>query len=74
MSFDAFAARRALSRPFVLFFLVLLSWFLTPFAHAGACDSRYASAGAYPADPQCQIKAATADFGGMGGTYAVIPR
>ncbi|HEX3636282.1 MAG TPA: DUF6531 domain-containing protein, partial [Paraburkholderia sp.] len=66
-SIDAVAARRALSRPFVLFFFALLSWFVTPHAQAGACDSRYAAAGAYPADPQCPLKAATADFGGMGG-------
>ncbi|MDR6492494.1 RHS repeat-associated protein [Paraburkholderia terricola] len=64
---DAFAARRALLRPFVLFFFVMLSWFVAPHARAVDCDSRYASSGAYPADPMCPVQAAAADFGGMGG-------
>ncbi|MFL9889239.1 DUF6531 domain-containing protein, partial [Paraburkholderia agricolaris] len=64
---DALTARRVLLRPFVLFFFVLLSWFVTPHAHAVECPSRYAASGAYPADPMCPLKAAAADFGGMGG-------
>ncbi|MFM0309233.1 DUF6531 domain-containing protein [Paraburkholderia sp. RL17-383-BIF-A] len=65
---DALAVRRALLRPFVLFFVVLLSWFVAPHARANDyCNSRYIAAGAYPADPQCPLKAAAADFGGMGG-------
>ena len=65
-SIDALAARRALLRPFVLFFFVMLSWFAAPNALAD-CDTRYIAAGAYPASPQCPLKAAAADFGGMGG-------
>ncbi|MFM0027625.1 DUF6531 domain-containing protein [Paraburkholderia madseniana] len=65
-SIDALAARRALLRPFVLFFLAMLSWFVAPNALAD-CDTRYIAAGAYPASPQCPLKAAAADFGGMGG-------
>jgi hypothetical protein len=42
------AAHRALLRPLMLFFFVLLSWFAAPHAYAGMCDSRYGAAGAYP--------------------------
>ncbi|MFM0055850.1 DUF6531 domain-containing protein [Paraburkholderia phytofirmans] len=64
---DAFAARRALLRPFVLFFFVLLSWFVVPHARATECSTLYVKSGAYPADPRCPLQAASADFGGMGG-------
>ncbi|AXL50736.1 YD repeat protein [Paraburkholderia caffeinilytica] len=64
---DALAARRALLRPFVLFFFVLISWFAAPHARAMECPMAYAKAGAFPTDPQCSLKAAAADFGGMGG-------
>jgi RHS repeat-associated protein len=64
---DALAARRALLRPFVLFFFLLISWFVVPHAHAVECSTLYIKAGAYPADPKCPMQAASADFGGMGG-------
>lgn len=64
---DALTARRVLLRPFVLLFFVMLSWFVAPRANAADCPSRYAASGAYPADPMCPLKAAAADFGGMGG-------
>ncbi|WP_144112977.1 RHS repeat-associated core domain-containing protein [Paraburkholderia sp. BCC1886] len=65
---DPLAARRALLRPFVLLLFTLLSWLVAPQASANQfCDSRYSAAGAYPANPQCPLKAAAADFGGMGG-------
>ncbi len=66
-SIDAFAAHRALLRPFVLFFFLLMSWFVAPHAHAIDCDSRYAAAGAYPTNPICPHIASGADFGGFGG-------
>ncbi|WP_244305874.1 DUF6531 domain-containing protein [Paraburkholderia lacunae] len=66
-SIDAFAARRALSRSFVLFLFLLVSWFAAPHARAIECPSAYAEAGAFPTDPLCPLKAASADFGGMGG-------
>ncbi|HEX7910987.1 MAG TPA: RHS repeat-associated core domain-containing protein [Paraburkholderia sp.] len=58
---DALTARRALLRPFVLFFFVLLSWFMAPHARAD-CSSDYASNGAYPTDPSCGLLAASATF------------
>ena len=65
---DAIAARRALMRPFAVFFLVLLSGLVSPHACAAIdCETKYANSGAYPADPQCPLNAASADFGGMGG-------
>ncbi|MFM0472616.1 DUF6531 domain-containing protein [Paraburkholderia strydomiana] len=65
---DAIAGRRALMRPFVLFFFALLSGFVSPHAHAAIdCETRYINSGAYPADPQCPLNAASADFGGTGG-------
>ncbi|MFM0341279.1 RHS repeat-associated core domain-containing protein [Paraburkholderia fungorum] len=64
---DAFAARRALLRPFVLSFFLLMSWFVAPHARAIDCDSRYAAAGAYPTNPMCPFIASGADFGGLGG-------
>ncbi|MFM0607128.1 DUF6531 domain-containing protein [Paraburkholderia sediminicola] len=64
-SIDALAARRALLRPFVLFFFVLMSWFVAPHARADCADA-YAANGAYPTDPSCPLQSATASFG-MGG-------
>nr|WKF59728.1 tRNA(Glu)-specific nuclease WapA [Paraburkholderia busanensis] len=57
--------------------VALLSWFVAPSAYANDyCNSRYVAAGVYPADPRCPLKAAAADFGGMGayicGDPAVI--
>jgi YD repeat-containing protein len=62
-SIDAFAARRTLLRPFVLFVFVLMSWFVAPHAHAESCAEQYAAAGAYPGDPACTLKAATGRLG-----------
>ncbi|AFT88738.1 RHS repeat-associated core domain-containing protein [Paraburkholderia phenoliruptrix] len=65
---DAIAGRRALMRPFAVFFLVLSSGLVSPHAYAAIdCETKYANSGAYPADPQCPLNAASADFGGMGG-------
>ncbi|MFM0080388.1 DUF6531 domain-containing protein [Paraburkholderia sediminicola] len=62
-SIDAVAARRALLRPFVLFFFVLMSWFVAPHAHAASCSEQYAAAGAYPGDPSCKFIANTGQLG-----------
>jgi len=71
---DAIAGRRALMRPFVVFFFVLLSGVVSPHAHAAIdCDPKYANSGAYPSDPQCPLNAASADFGGMGGSSCGEP-
>jgi RHS repeat-associated protein len=62
-SIDAFAARRALRRPFVLFLFVLMSWFAASHARAESCAEQYAAAGAYPGDPACIMKATTGRLG-----------
>ncbi|MGF6770377.1 RHS repeat-associated protein [Paraburkholderia sp. GAS199] len=66
-SVDAVLARRACARPFIVLFFMLLSWFAAPQARALECSTLYALSGAYPADPQCPLKAASANFGGLGG-------
>ncbi|MFL9906677.1 DUF6531 domain-containing protein [Paraburkholderia sp. RL17-337-BIB-A] len=72
-SIDALAARRALLRPFVLLFFVLMSWFVAPHARAETdCPSLYIAVGAYPADPLCPIQASTASFG-MGSYNCADP-
>ncbi|ACD21359.1 RHS repeat-associated core domain-containing protein [Paraburkholderia phytofirmans] len=58
---DGIAARRALLRPFILSFFMLLSWFVVPHAHA-ECFDDYVSNGAYPTDPNCGFLAASANF------------
>jgi hypothetical protein len=46
-SIDALAARRAMLRPFVLLFFVLMSWFVAPHARAETdCPSLYIAVGA----------------------------
>ncbi|MEC5404059.1 DUF6531 domain-containing protein [Paraburkholderia sp. MPAMCS5] len=61
---DAFARRRALLRPFVLSFLVLLSWLISPHAQAAVdCETKYMNVGAFPGDPKCAINAQSADYG-----------
>ena len=61
---DAIAARRALMGPFAVFFLVLSSGLVSPHAYAAIdCETKYANSGAYPADPQCPLNAASSDFG-----------
>jgi len=65
---DDLAGQRALMRPFVLFFFILFSGLVSPHARAAIdCQTRYINSGAYPGDPQCQLNAASADFGRMGG-------
>jgi YD repeat-containing protein len=66
MTHCAGVRRPALQRPFLLLLFVVLSCFMAPRAQAD-CASKYSAAGAYPADPLCPLKAAAADFGGMGG-------
>lgn len=61
------ALRRAsILRPVVLAFLVLISWLQAPVANAEVnpvCVQSYVDNGAYPADPNCLSKAATASVG-----------
>ncbi|RFU46442.1 hypothetical protein D0B32_15530, partial [Paraburkholderia sp. DHOC27] len=66
ITYPAGLRRQPVQRAVLLLLFVLLSWFAAPRAHAQIdCDSKYAKAGAYPADPTCPLKAAAADFGGM---------